>query len=131
MGSCPYCEGVAGKGNDIDAGLGGFILASNSQFHDADGRPLGIIHVLQDVTERRRAEQRYQILIENIREGVFMATPDNRFLDFNQAFLRMLGYEDREELMRVENVGASLYVNPADRDRLMKLLHELRLRQQF
>ena len=121
---CPYCEGVAGKGNDIDGGLGGFILASNSQFHDADGRPLGIIHVLQDVTERRRAEQRYQILIENIREGVFMATPDNRFLDFNQAFLNMLGYEDREELMRVENVGSTLYVNPADRDRLMKLLQD-------
>jgi PAS domain S-box-containing protein len=121
---CPYCEGVAGKGNDPDEGLGGFLLASNSQFHDADGRPLGIIHVLQDVTERRRAEQRYQVLIENIREGVFMASPDNRFLDFNQAFLHMLGYENREELMQVENVGATHYVNPADRERLMKLLQD-------
>jgi PAS domain S-box-containing protein len=121
---CPYCEGAAGKGGDVDAGLGGFILASTSQFHDADGRPLGIIHVLQDITERRRAEQRYQILIENVREGVFMASPDNRFLDFNQAFMGMLGYEDREELMRLENIGASLYVNPRDRDRLMKMLHD-------
>jgi PAS domain S-box-containing protein len=121
---CPYCEGVAGKGNDIDAGLGGFILASNSQFHDGDSRPQGIIHVLQDVTERRRAEQRYQVLIENIREGVFMATPDNRFLDFNQAFLNMLGYADREELMQLENVGETLYANPSDRDRLMKLLED-------
>ncbi len=80
--------------------------------------------MLQDVTERRRAEQRYQILIENIREGVFMATPDNRFLDFNQAFLNMLGYESREELMQIENVGKTLYVNPADRDRLMKVLQD-------
>src|SRR6266853_1112783 len=122
---CPYCEGAAGKGIDIDAGLGGFILSSNSEFHDADSRPLGIIHVLQDVTDRRRAEQRYQILIENVREGVFMATPDNRLLDFNEAFMRMLGYEDREELMRVENIGETLYVNPDDRDRLMKLLREI------
>jgi PAS domain S-box-containing protein len=122
---CPYCEGVAGKGVEIDAGLGGFILASNSEFHDAEGRPLGIIHVLQDVTERRRAEQRYQVLIENVREGVFMATPDNRFLDFNQAFMRMLGYQDREELMQVENVASSLYVNSEDRDRLMKLLRDV------
>ena len=119
---CPYCENVAGKGNDIDAALGGFILASNSQFHDADDQPLGIIHVLQDVTARRRAEQRYQILIENIREGVFMATPENRLLDFNQAFLNMLGYEDREELMQVEDIGNLIYVNPVDRDRLMMLL---------
>jgi two-component system NtrC family sensor kinase len=122
---CPYCEGAAGNGIDIDAGLGGFILSSNSEFHDADSRPLGIIHVLQDVTDRRRAEQRYQILIENVREGVFMATPDNRLLDFNEAFMRMLGYEDREELMRVENIGETLYVNPDDRDRLMKLLREI------
>jgi len=121
---CPYCEGAAGKGNDLDAGLGGFILASNSQFHDADGRPLGIIHVLQDVTERRRAEQRYQILFENIREGVFMATPDNRFVDFNRAFLEMMGYDSREDLLKVEDIGNTLYANPADRDRLMKLLHE-------
>ena len=121
---CPYCERVAGKGIDIDAGLGGFILASTSQFHDADSRPFGIIHVLQDITDRRRAEQRYQNLIENVREGVFMASPDNRFLDFNQAFMRMLGYDDREELMRLENGGASLYVDPTDRDRLMKLLHD-------
>jgi len=121
---CPFCEGVAGKGNDIDAGLGGFILASNSQFHDADDRPLGIIHVLQDVTERRRAEQRYQTLIENIREGVFMATPDDRFLDFNQAFLNMLGYEDREELLKIEDVVNTFYADRADRDRLMKLLQD-------
>jgi PAS domain S-box-containing protein len=120
---CPYCEGAAGKGSGVDAGLGGFILASTSQFHDADSRPLGIIHVLQDITERRRAEQRYQNLIENVREGVFMATPDNRFLDFNQAFMRMLGFEDREELMRLDN--SSFYVNPEDRDRLMKQLLEL------
>jgi two-component system NtrC family sensor kinase len=120
---CPYCEGAAGKGSDVDAGLGGFILASTSQFHDADSRPLGIIHVLQDITERRRAEQRYQNLVENVREGVFMATPGNRFLDFNQAFMRMLGFEDREELIRLDN--SSFYVNPGDRDRLMKQLLEL------
>ncbi len=121
---CPYCERAAGNGNDTDVNLGGLVLASNSEFHDADGRPLGTIHVLQDVTERRRAEQRYQILVENIREGVFIATPDNRFIDFNQAFMTMLGYEDRQELLRVENIGDSLYVNPSDRDRLMKLLQD-------
>ena len=121
---CPYCESAAGNGSETDAYLGGLVLASNSEFHDADGRSLGTIHVLQDVTERRRAEQRYQVLVENIREGVFIATPDNRLIDFNQAFMNMLGYETREELLRVENVGDTLYVNPYDRDRLMKLLQD-------
>jgi PAS domain S-box-containing protein len=121
---CPYCEGAAGKGNEIDPGLGGFLLASNSQFHDPDEQPLGIIHVLQDITERRRAEEQYRTLIENVQEGVFIATPDSRFIHFNEAFMRMLGYEDREELMRVKNIGTNLYVNPADRDVLMNLLHD-------
>jgi PAS domain S-box-containing protein len=121
---CPYCEGAAGKGDEIDPNLGGFLLASNSQFHDPDGQPLGIIHVLQDITERRRAEEQYRTLIENVQEGVFIATPDSRFIHFNDAFMRMLGYEDREELMRVKNIGTSLYVNPADRDTLMRLLHD-------
>ena len=121
---CPYCEGAAGKGNEPDPGLGGFLLASNSQFHDPDGQPLGIIHVLQDITERRRAEEQYRTLVENVQEGVFIATPDSRFLHFNEAFMRMLGYEDRQELMHLNDVGANLYVNPADRDRLMKLLQD-------
>src|SRR5258708_33165804 len=120
----PYCEGVAGKGDETDPGLGGFLLASNSQFHDPDGQPLGIIHVLQDITERRRAEEQSRTLIENVQEGVFIATPDSRFLHFNEAFMRMLGYEDRQEFMHLSDVGANLYVNPADRDRLMKLLHD-------
>jgi PAS domain S-box-containing protein len=121
---CPYCEGTSGKSDEIDPSLGGFLLASNSQFHDSDEKPLGIVHVLQDVTERRRAEEQYRTLIENVQEGVFIATPDSRFIHFNEAFMRMLGYEDREELMQVKNVGENLYVNPADRDRLMKLLQD-------
>ena len=121
---CPYCERAAGKGDEIDPSLGGFLLASNSQFHDPDGQPLGIIHVLQDITERRRAEEQYRTLIENVQEGVFIATPDGRFIHFNEAFMRMLGYEDSEELMRLKDIRANLYVNPADRDRLMNLLRD-------
>jgi PAS domain S-box-containing protein len=121
---CPYCEGAAGRGIEIDEGLGGFLLASNSQFHDPDGQPLGIIHVLQDITERRRAEEQYRTLIENLQEGVFIATPEGRFVQFNEAFVRMLGYHSREELMRVENIGTTLYVNPEERAALMKLLRE-------
>jgi len=121
---CPYCEGAGGKGDAVDAVLGGFLLSSNSQFHDPAGQPLGIIHVLQDITDRHRAEEKYRVLIENIQEGIFIATPDNRFLHFNDAFMHMLGYDSREELISVENIGASLYVNPADREMLMQSLRE-------
>src|SRR5690348_8300878 len=50
------------------------------------------IHVLKDITDRREAERRYRELFDSIQEGLFFATPDGRFLDVNDAMVRMLGY---------------------------------------
>jgi two-component system NtrC family sensor kinase len=122
--SCPYCEGAWGKGNELDPSLGGFLLASNSEFHDPSGRRLGVIHVLKDISDRQQAEEKYRTLIANMQEGVFISTPAGHFLDFNDAFLRMLGYDTREELMGVKDIASRLYVNPYDRERLQKLLRE-------
>jgi PAS domain S-box-containing protein len=122
--SCPYCEGAWGNGNEIDPSLGGFLLASNSDFHDPSGRRLGVIHVLKDISDRQQADEKYRSLIENMQEGVFISTPAGRFLDFNDAFVQMLGYDTREELMGVQDIALRLYVNPTDRERLQKLLRE-------
>ena len=120
--ACPYCEGVAGEGDESDPWLPGYFLASNSTFTDPEGRQLGTVHVLKDITDRKRAEEKYRTLISNVQEGVFISTPAARFLDFNDALMRMLGYEHREELMAVDI--AAMYVNNGDRERLKKLLHE-------
>jgi PAS domain S-box-containing protein len=119
---CPYCEGSAGGGDNPDPWLGGYFLASNSTFSDPQGRQLGTVHVLKDITDRKRAEEKYRSLISNVQEGVFISTPQGRFIDFNDALMRMAGYESREELMGA-NIP-SLYAIPADRERLKKLLHE-------
>ncbi|MCI0628254.1 MAG: PAS domain S-box protein, partial [Acidobacteria bacterium] len=121
--NCPYCEGMAGKGDKLDPTLGACFLASSSEFTGLGGVRLGTIHVLKDITERRRAEERYRNLIANVQEGVFISTPSGQFLDFNDAFMRMLGYEEREELLQTR-IGPRIYVNPADRERLKKLLRE-------
>lgn len=120
---CPYCEEVAGEGDNPDPWLPGYFLASNSKFADPSGRDLGTVHVLKDITERKRAEEKYRTLVSNVQEGVFISTPQGRFLDFNDALLRMSGYESRDELMAVDIPGA-FYKNPADRERLKRLLDE-------
>ncbi|HXO93207.1 MAG TPA: PAS domain S-box protein, partial [Candidatus Acidoferrum sp.] len=117
---CPYCEGIAGEGDDPDPWLPGYFLASNSVFADPVGRQMGTVHVLKDISERKRAEEKYRTLVSSVQEGVFISTPQGRFLDFNDAFMRMAGFATREELMKVEI--ANLYANPADRERLKKLL---------
>jgi PAS domain S-box-containing protein len=120
---CPFCEGVAGEGDDPDPWLRGYFLASNSTFSDSAGNPLGTVHVLKDITERKRAEEKYRTLVSNVQEGVFISTPQGRFLDFNDALLRMTGYDSREELLNID-IASSLYVNATERDRLKRLLHE-------
>jgi two-component system NtrC family sensor kinase len=120
--NCPYCEGRAGEGDDPDPWLPGYFLASNSTFSDPSGRALGTVHVLKDITERKRAEEKYRTLVSNVQEGVFISTPQGYFLDFNEAFLRICGYPTRESLLAIEI--PSLYVNPQDRDRLKKLLED-------
>ena len=121
--TCPYCEGAAGKPDQVDPSFGGHFLVTTSGFCDSEGNSRGTIHVLKDFTERRLAENKYRTLFEKVQEGVFIATPAGRFLDFNDAFMRMLGYASREELMRAD-IPAELYPDPAERLKLQRLLHE-------
>lgn len=120
--TCPYCEAPTGHAEAPDQVLGGIFLASSSSFQGASGRRTGVAHVLRDVTAWKNAETKYRTLIENLQEGVFISTLNGRFEDFNEAFQRMLGYESREELLAVKDIAAVIYVNPADRDRLKRLL---------
>jgi PAS domain S-box-containing protein len=120
---CPYCEGISGEGDHPDPWLQGFFLASNSQFTDPAGRKLGTIHVLKDITERKKAEEKYRNLVASVQEGVFIATINGRFLDFNDALMRITGYDHRDDLQAIE-IGQQLYANPAEYERLKKLLHE-------
>jgi two-component system NtrC family sensor kinase len=121
--NCPYCEGVAGEGDDPDPWLSGYFLASNSTFANPGGQELGTVHVLKDITDRKRAEEKYRTLISSVQEGVFISTPQGRFLDFNDALLRMTGYDSREELMALD-IPLTFYNNAADRDRLKRLLQQ-------
>jgi len=119
---CPYCEEVAGHPDQRDPNFGGFLAATASSLEGSDGRP-ATLHLLRDVTARRRAEEKLRDLFENMQEGAFLSTPGGRFLDFNDAFRRILGFDTREELLCADIPG-ELFANPADRDRLMKLLRD-------
>jgi two-component system NtrC family sensor kinase len=119
--ACPYCEGAAGKAEEPDPRLGGYLLATNSDFSNGDGKQSGTVHVLKDISERKAAETKFRSLFENMREGVFIAASDGRLLDCNDAFVRLLGCEKREELLDASALP-DYYAEPAERDRLFELL---------
>jgi PAS domain S-box-containing protein len=120
---CPYCEGASGKTDVLDPSFNGYFLATDSALHDSEGGRLGTIHVLKDFTSSRQAENKFRTLFEKIQEGVFVSTPEGHFADFNDAFMRILGFETHDDLLQAD-LPAQLYVDPADRERRQRLLQE-------
>jgi PAS domain S-box-containing protein len=114
---CPYC---AARGSQeftegADPCFGGFTIVSTSAYAEQESSQKGIIHVVRDVTDRRSAEERYQLLFEQVQEGVYVATPDGQLIDCNDALVHMLGYSKREELL-VLNLDNEICVDSRQRD---------------
>jgi PAS domain S-box-containing protein len=71
----------------------------------------------RDVTSQRESEVRFKELFESLREGIFFSTPEGRILDANPAFLRLLGYASKQELMALNL--REVYEDPAQREALL------------
>jgi len=100
---CPFCH-IAADATDefVHPVLDRNYLVSTSRIHSAQNESLQIIHVLKDITDRREAERRYRELFDNIQEGLFFSTPAGRFIEVNEALVRLLRYRDREELLQAD-----------------------------
>ena len=89
---------------------------------DENGRIVKLFGTVQDITERKNAEQalkeseeKYRTLTEHVNVGVYRNTagPQGRFLEANPAIIEMFGYESKKKFM-AENVS-DLYQNAEDR----------------
>jgi PAS domain S-box-containing protein len=113
--NCPYCaRGDVDFVEGPDPCFGGYSMVSTSTYSEQGGKQKGTIHVIRDTTDRRSAEERYRLLFEQVQQGVFVATPEGKLLDCNDAFVQMLGYETREELMAL-NINSDVYVSAEQR----------------
>ena len=121
---CPFCRDTQRvKEEYVAASAERIFLVSTSRTPGLTDDDTRTIHVLKDITDRREAERRYRELFDSIQEGLFFATPDGRFLDVNDAMVRMLGYASREELLRAD-VSPHLYPVPEAREKFLKALAE-------
>ena len=66
------------------------------------GEVVGASVLGRDVTEQREKELRFTELFETLQEGVYFSTPEGQLLDANPALVRMLGYQEKTELLAVE-----------------------------
>jgi two-component system cell cycle sensor histidine kinase/response regulator CckA len=77
------------------------VLAEDRLFRDREGRVTGLRTTIQDITERRRAEdvlRRYELLSKDARDIILIVQRDGRILEANEAAVRAYGYTPEELL---------------------------------
>ena len=93
-------------------------MVSTSAYTGEDHARAGTVHVIKDITESKAAEERFTSLFNHMHEGVFVSTPEGKILDCNEAFVRMLGYDSKEEVLNLD-VAHSVYVDVEDRHKFL------------
>jgi PAS domain S-box-containing protein len=92
---------------------------------DKQKKHIATFGIFRDITERKQAElalriseKLYRNLVERMPDGVYKSSHDGKFVEVNDAMVRMLGYESREELMAID-IKTQLYLQPSDRESLV------------
>jgi diguanylate cyclase (GGDEF)-like protein/PAS domain S-box-containing protein len=68
---------------------------------------------LKNNRNHRSSSERYSDLVEHLPIGVYRTTPNGKIVEANQALIKILGYQDEEDLKKVN--AKDLYVRKEDR----------------
>jgi PAS domain S-box-containing protein len=86
------------------------------------------VSIYRDITygkkreeELRASEEDYRRLFENVHCGVYVSTKRGKFLNANKALLDMLGYESKEEFLKID-IANDLYLRPEDRRKWQEMM---------
>ncbi|HET9403098.1 MAG TPA: PAS domain S-box protein, partial [Burkholderiales bacterium] len=77
---------------------------------DETGKPLYLISVVEDITERKELEQRYRETFDQAAVGIVHSALDGRYIRVNRKFCEMVGYADSELIGQT----ADLLTHPDD-----------------
>ncbi|MGH9641222.1 MAG: PAS domain S-box protein, partial [Terriglobales bacterium] len=93
---------------------------------EKNGERIGAVVTFLDISERRSAEkalheseEKYRDLVENASYGIFRAKRDGSLLDVNPAFVAMLAYETKDDVLKL-NLSRDVYENPEEREAILR-----------
>lgn len=110
---------------------GSFIFVDVSAYRQViGGREVELV-LANDVTAKvnaeeatKRSEASFRSFVDNAPYGIFRSHMDeDRYLEINPAFVRLLGYDSAEELRELK-ISQSVYDNPDDRGQVLQMLRE-------
>jgi two-component system cell cycle sensor histidine kinase/response regulator CckA len=114
-GECLHCRK---DGTDFP------VYLSVGQLKDSAGRVIGNVGIVRDLTESKRAEERFYKAFHLNPEPITIATvSDGRYLDVNESFLRITGYQ-REEVIGRTSLELKFWERPEDRFKLIQMLEK-------
>ncbi|GAM08772.1 nodulation protein V [Geobacter sp. OR-1] len=99
--------------------------------YDDSGAPLRMMGTVQDITDRRHSEDALRLMEEKYSKafhsspdwGVMTRVADGRYVEVNDAFLQITGY-DRDEVIGRTAIELGIWVDPRERVKMLKLLDE-------
>ncbi|MGE5839694.1 MAG: PAS domain-containing protein [Deltaproteobacteria bacterium] len=106
-----------------------WVLDQGRVVYGEKGRLRRLDHVIRDITEEKRAmdalkqsEEKYRSFFESTNDMAYAVTPEGTFMDINEAGLKLLGFESKEEALRT-NIRET-YVDPSERQELLAEMRE-------
>jgi two-component system cell cycle sensor histidine kinase/response regulator CckA len=100
------------------------VYLSMTQLKDSAGGVIGVVGIAQDITEQKKADEKFYKAFNLSPEPTLIATlSEGRYVDVNESFLRVTGYR-REEVIGRTSVETKLWGNPESRGRIAGILKE-------
>ncbi|MDM8569566.1 EAL domain-containing protein, partial [Thiotrichales bacterium HSG1] len=106
------------------------IWANQNSSITRDANQSFIINMIEDITERkyaeearREAEKKYRDIFENAIEGIFQCNPRGHYLSVNPAFVRIFGYKSAEQVYtETDDSRKQIYVSSERYQEFLNLL---------
>ncbi len=98
---------------------------------------IGKVFTLRDITAQKNAEkalkeseEKFRSIFENSLDGIYKSTLEGKYIEVNNALVKMLGYSSKEELLP-KDIRKDIYFSEKDRPQLSQRnkLFETRLKR--
>jgi diguanylate cyclase (GGDEF)-like protein/PAS domain S-box-containing protein len=114
-----HCRNLVTRFRKKDGGI--FWGQLSASLIEVDGA-VCILTITRDITASRMNEERYRTVFQTTQDGITIShTNDGHYIDVNKSFLDFTGYE-REELIGRSSLDIGIWVDHADRQRLIDLI---------